>query len=264
MKLLSKADINILDYAYNHVRKETPIAVLPCPIKKGQIYPQTTRLFWKPERIGKFFIQQMTDVVCIKPIYYETLKGAWRPMSEVAYGFGNRWLNLKEDWDTKMHPRYLKWLMGRMEMIGGSVNFPFPKIGMQPIREGREIFFALTEVFPAAGANSPVDGLAGRRSVDETIANIVSGAGTLGGEESEITLRIILSTSTTTDQFNTLDRILTLFDASAIDDGDTKDSAIYSLFVVNRTNDLTGGAEELLPILFLFLWKLRLLRIMLL
>jgi len=236
MKKYSKADINILDYAYR-LRKEDPIAVLPCPIKNGRIHPGTTRIFYKNG--------QMDDVMDMKPIYYETLEGAWRPMNEVTYGFGNHWLNLKEDWDTKMSLRYLQWLLRRMEIIGGSVSFPFPKIGFMPIREGKEIMFTTTTLFPDADVeSSSVDGIIRRNSVDESFATIIAGVGVtaLPSESNGTPVRLVAST--TTDQYAVLSRFWGLFDGSAISGSDTIDTVVFSLWFTVEGNGLSGEASS--------------------
>lgn len=113
-----KADPNDIAHVLRHQKEEDVVSAQPCPIsdydaekKKGKINPHVT----------KFALAngQFCSVFHVKPIYYEALDGTWRPMDEVAIGFGNTWIDFKGDWHTKMHPRYMEWLMKRMELLHG-------------------------------------------------------------------------------------------------------------------------------------------------
>jgi len=227
IEINGKIDTNDLEFVKQlqsrglNVPKGDPVMAAPCPrnYADGAIKPNTTRFLFKSG--------QMMDIVHVKPIYYEMLNGQFASLRDVTYGFGNRWANLKEDWDTKMHPRFLSWWMKRMELIGGSVNHPFPKIGMKPLT--RELInFTVTTFYPDPSVeNTSVDGFTARDGVNETFTTIRDGAGTTS-DDSGTNLIIRLASSSTTDQFSQMIRSATLFDTSALGSGATIDSAIIS------------------------------------
>ncbi len=132
-----------------------PISIFKDGFFKGQekINPHLT--------VFKYADGRNVSVFHIKPIYYLHQNGQWRPMHEIASGFGNKWINLREDWDKKCDLRYLRWLMGRMEYIKGSVNFPINPSKFIPLKEGQNILFTTDTFNPQAGsggANVSVDG----------------------------------------------------------------------------------------------------------
>lgn len=120
-----KADEN--DIAYFTERHGEAVAVQPCPYSDydhdtntGKINPHVTR-FTLPD--GRF-----VAVFHVKPIYYETLDGQWRPLSEVTHGFGNHWIDFRSDWYTKMSARYMEWLVKRAKLLNSEerINIPTP------------------------------------------------------------------------------------------------------------------------------------------
>lgn len=122
------------DIAYITERHGEPVAGLPCPKKNGKINPQAT-MFQLAD--GK-----LATVFHVKPIYYETHNGDWRPMSEIANGFGNKWIDLKPDWAEKCTMRYLTWLLKRMELVRGQLNIPTPfdvKVNGEPVESPMQL-----------------------------------------------------------------------------------------------------------------------------
>ena len=111
---------------------------------------------------------------------------------------------------------------------------------------------AETTAFPDPGdpAAAAIDGVIYRHGVDETLATIRAGAGTtLAAVASALYVRMMAST--TSPQYQQLQRMIALFDASGgIPDTDTIDSAIVSLWVrlhnaePAKQNSLTGEASE--------------------
>lgn len=101
-----KADQNDISKVLKHHKEEDIAAVQPCPRNEdGKINPHATKFILKNG--------QYVSIFHVKPVYYETLDGQWRPMEEVAHGFGNCWIDFKADWADKMHPRYMAWLVKR-------------------------------------------------------------------------------------------------------------------------------------------------------
>jgi hypothetical protein len=206
--------IDMLDFQYVYrLRKEEPVLATPCPRKKGRIHPQTTRFLW---RNG-----QMTDVVHIKPIYYEAYDGKWYPMSDVAYGFGNRWIQLKEDAMDKMTPRYLQWLMKRMELLKGNISIPFPYVGVQP---RQMLFNVVTTVFPDPDPETTtVDGRSGKSNSGDwpTTRNATI------GQDADTVNDLTAGAGFETPNYRIF-RVFALFNTAPIPDADTIDSAVIS------------------------------------
>lgn len=81
----------------------------PAPQKSEKINPHVTRLMTADGKIH--------DVFHVKPVYYADKMEEWRPMTEIADEVGNHYIKLKADWKDKMHPKYLKWLSKRMDIV---------------------------------------------------------------------------------------------------------------------------------------------------
>jgi len=219
-----RIDVNDLKHiqrlGYNNI-----LFAEPCPLQRfgkgkydAKINPHVTRFTMMDGR--------KVSVFHIKPIYYLHKNGQWRPMDEVAYGFGNHWINLKEDWDERMDIRYLKWLINRIEKIKGTltITIPIRELVMVnkrkfPIREGREIFFTTSTFYPAAGANTPVDGSVGLRA-DPSSWDSLQGA--TDGDRSQDSLAtdygFYIRASDTADKWREIDRGIFLFDISSLEE----------------------------------------------
>jgi hypothetical protein len=102
-------------------------------------------------------------------------------------------------------------------------------------------FDTLTAYPDANPETATVDGYAWRSGVDETFATIVSAAGTQA-LDTDPDLYAVVWASTTTDQFKEIDRMIFLFDTSAIGGGNISD-AILSLWGLSKTGAL--GAPPL-------------------
>lgn len=100
----------------------------------------------------------------------------------------------------------------------------------------------VTTFYPAAGANSPVDGVVVRSGVDETFANIRTGSGTSNNDTSSTANVAYLLSSTTSNQFSTLQRGIFCFDTSAIGAEGTISDGTFSLYG-NTVVDTFGGAN---------------------
>lgn len=91
--------------------------------------------------------------------------------------------------------------------------------------------------YPAAGNNTPVDGQVQRDlfPLDETLSDLRSNAGTGSGATAN-PINLYLISGTTTDEYETMYRIISGFDTSSIGT-DVVDSAVYSLFGVSVTDN---------------------------
>lgn len=65
------------------------------------------------------------SVFHVKPVYFETRGGAWRPLSEITSKHGNREIVLNRNW-VKAHPRYIEWLTKRQSILGQELKLPTP------------------------------------------------------------------------------------------------------------------------------------------
>jgi hypothetical protein len=95
-----------------------------------------------------------------------------------------------------------------------------------------------TVVYPDANPESTsVDGYALRTSTSVTFETIRAGAGT-GAGASDITASTVLSASSTTDQFDQLQRLIFLFNTASIPDQDTITDATFSFILNSKTLNL--------------------------
>jgi hypothetical protein len=226
------------DLAYVRERYSEPTIAMPCPIKyfgkgqyEGKINPHISRFL-----IGG----KVVDVFHIKPIYYLHQNGQWRPMSEIAHGFGNSWIDLKSDWDTKLDLRYMRWLLLRMEIVKGKMNIPSPfgrtmTMGKVPIRLNQEIFLTTSTFYPDPNPETTsVDGYVIRNNLagcvgfstlrgdngNDAQSDLTAFASFLGNDYGE--------PDCGSPNWNGMSRSIFLFDSSAIPDTDTISSATFS------------------------------------
>lgn len=109
---IDKNDLAFVEERYGKVKGWIPGAV---DEKTGKINPQVTMTLLEN---GKY-----VSVFHVKPVYYETSVGKWRPLSEVTVHHGNHKIEFTSDW-WKVHPRYMAWLDKRMKLIGGQLLIP--------------------------------------------------------------------------------------------------------------------------------------------
>jgi hypothetical protein len=105
-----------------------------------------------------------------------------------------------------------------------------------------DLGFAEATFYPAAGANSPVDGHVVRSSVGESFANIVDGAGTSASATSTGT-SFAKITRAGAGSFTEMRRGIYLFDTSSLDDSATINSAIFSIYGTGKGN--AAGSPDL-------------------
>lgn len=112
---MHKIDNNDLQYA-----KERADVIGWVPDVRGEdgkINPHMTRFVTADN--------MFMDVFHVKPIYYETIGGEWRPMGEICEHHGNRKIVLNENWRLA-HPRFIDWLSKRQKLFGGELLLPTP------------------------------------------------------------------------------------------------------------------------------------------
>jgi hypothetical protein len=223
-------DTNDLDFITERYGK--PLVAQPCPISKKDgkevINPHvsTFGMKWDKEK-GKAY---SVSVFHGKPIYYLHKNGEWRPLSEVASYYGTKNLTLKDSWSAVMDLNYLRWLLQRVELLGGRVSIPGKSKKAVPLREGAEIFFSTSTFYPAAGTASPVCGRAYRGGVSQAWAAFRAAAGT-GADHTEVTTFNwgTLTSAATLDEWMDMGRSIAGFDTSTLG-SDTVNSGTFSLY----------------------------------
>lgn len=242
-ELRGKIDENDLEYA----RKRFPGIIVgePCPIGKGgKINPHVSRFY---NRYGKKF-----SVFHVKPVYYETWDGKWRPLYEVAYYYGNKnGIVFHENALEKVHSRYIAWLIKRNEILKGKgifIGIPHPSHKIGSLRYPLIQLATVTTVYPDPNPETvSVDGTihggsadndwetardnTGNGAADDSSATSVEACGATGGEGGAPENDFLVK------------RAFFLFDTSSITDTDNIDSAILSLYV-NTVDDRHNDAQS--------------------
>lgn len=90
-----------------------------------------------------------------------------------------------------------------------------------------------------------VDGTAARIPAQEAFADLRGGNGTASEDSQTVTDGIYISAGATTDLYDYMSRMFFFFDSSAIPDGDTVDSAIYSVITDTSGDSGLGGNVRL-------------------
>lgn len=176
-----------------------------------------------------------------KPIHYLTPDRQWKDLGEVASYFGNiRGMVLKPGWEEKIHFGYLVWYMKRQKLLNGwGIRLEIPS--RVPL-----LMNVVDTFFPdPAPETTSVDGFVGRgNAVNETFSTIRAGAGTNADSASATGRFYRLLGSATTDQYDILDRGIHLFDTSAIPDSNNINTAIFSINVDSKVNNLVLTAAH--------------------
>jgi len=119
-----------------------------------------------------------------------------------------------------------------LESIAHTISVKKQKFGSGKIIKDK-VGNTTSTFYPAAGANSPVDGRVGREGVDEAWSTIRGGAGTDAfSAESGAGAWLQILGSTTSNQFARVRRNIFGFDTSSLST-DTIDSATFSLYSSN-------------------------------
>lgn len=218
-------DLKHLERLYGNVVD----TAFPCPVGvDGKINPHVTK--------ARTINGTSLSVFHVKPVYYETIIGTWRPLSEVTYGFGNKWVHLRENWDEMMHPRYLSWLMKRMELLGGKVSVPVKDI-LSPLNHQNVLFTTLTAYPDPDPETTTVDGYCAEdQGSGVTWAALTGGSGNVGNDTASFDYSgVVYQAHTSTNQWSWLAKGVYLFDTSSISTDDI-DSAIQSLYGATKAD----------------------------
>ncbi|OGT23553.1 MAG: hypothetical protein A2W47_04570 [Gammaproteobacteria bacterium RIFCSPHIGHO2_12_38_15] len=195
-----------------------PMSIHKGRINKGlpKINPHLSRFFYKDE---------IVDVNHIKPIYYQSWTGEWRPLYEVCHGYGNHWATLKDDWQNKIHLRFIQWWMKRMDLIKGKILFPFP------VTQRQLMYATISNFYPDPNPETTtVDGRA-FQAVTDTWANLVAGAGTTAGDSDAATDAPVGNSEVAANTWGIIIRGFFLFDTSTIPDTDSITAADFVIDV---------------------------------
>lgn len=169
--LENKIDENDLTHVLK-TRGERPIGwVTPSATnnRRGVITPNTSKMYFKNS--------EFVSVVHVKPVYYETIIGTWRPLSEVCTHHGNKRIFLKPDALKVMSPRFLQWLSLRQRILGQELLFDYGPLGAG-IQPRHMMFATTTTVYPDPSPESTtVDGYINNNAVAAytTVRNATAG-----------------------------------------------------------------------------------------
>ncbi len=241
--------IDINDLQHIQERFGEVVGWLPGAVTKetGKINPQATMAMLAN---GKW-----ATVFHVKPVYYETPAGAWRPLSEVTTLHGNKKIILNENW-WQIHPRYLSWLDKRCKLIGGELlipsfisAIPTPYSGI--VRSIHESFIPLhvglttTTVYPDPDPETTTcDGMAWEETSTTSWSTMRSAAGDSGYANVGTAGLRLFAIWTDGANYRQNGRSFVLFDTSSIPDSDTIDSAVLSIYVVDKTDPASKAPDS--------------------
>lgn len=219
-------DLNDLQYIKRLGYK--PIGFTACPISaKGVVNPFATQFHLPNNKI--------VSVFHVKPIYYETRSGNWRPLSEITSNFGNKKITLNENW-RNAHPRFIDWLTKRQSYFGQTLLLPSP-FGVIPskyqniIRPTLNIGMTVTTVYPDPNPETTTcDGgsSSGYFSTMQLAHDATTGDGGYATSPFGNNCYIFRALRNASGYY--LGRVFFLFDTSSIDSGDTVSDAVVSLY----------------------------------
>lgn len=241
INLLKEGKIDRNDLQHIERLGYKPSVAIPAPMKGEKISPHVSRFV-----VGG---NKAIDVFHVKPIYYYSVEGTWRPLYEIASYYGNtRGMVLREGWEQKMDMRYLVWYIKRLEVLKSAygVAVQYPSFKGMDIGPKHPLVLATTSTFhPDADTESTsVDGFAARVVSSESWSTIRGGNGTEGEDSKSLDWPAVTLTSASSVGYTTIRRSFFLFDTSAIGDDDTIDDATFSIYVTAKTNSWTSGVTS--------------------
>lgn len=219
-------DVNDYEYVVKHFGE--PLIGISAPRKTRKINPQCSKFVLKLWKHGV----DLLYLFHVKPIYYYSINCEWRPMTEIAYHLGHHKVLLKENWVNYIHPSFLLWWIKRMNLIKGKLEIP--NFALQPAQMLFNVDF-----FPDPDPETTsVDGDI-LQSTSASWATIRGAANGNTANPSGPSIDVRFRASTVTNEWDRMDRGITLFDTSSINDGDTIDSATYSIKGANAINNFS-------------------------
>lgn len=183
---------------------------------------------------------QVSDVFHVKPVYYQTKDGFWRPLSEIAAHHGNKRIVLKPNAMDKASTRYLLWLMNRQSILRGTLEFGYPNTfywGVQP----NDLYTALSlEAYP--DANPETTTVDGYIYINGSSWAQCRNASEGDAADSSSTTAVIGVRPTL------IQRGFFLFDTSSLGDPDTVTATTLALYVTAVVNNDNDGNDFLTPV----------------
>ncbi len=211
-----------------------PVAWAPCPRSEGgAINPQVTRFALADGR--------WADVVHVKPVYYETPAGDWRPLSEVCGHHGNRHIAIRPDRVSWVHPRFLLWLMKRQRLLGSELAFWAAEYsGVQP----RHLAFANTlTAYPDPNPETTtVDGWC-YHNPSTTVWATSHDATASSNAYDSLGAAVIGCSTFTGSNVMRFQRFFCLFSTGAMGAGATVTAATVSIWPTSKSNDDNDGDD---------------------
>lgn len=242
--------IDVNDYAFVQERYGSIVDSEPCPVdsKTGKINPHVSRF----KIHGK---ESVTSVFHIKPVYYETPEGAWRPLYEVTTHHGNRTIVFEYEKLGKVHPRYIEWLRKRCRLLGGDVfvTSPFTEkvfeygsivSSLHRMVAKPTVGLTTTTVYPDPDPETTTcDGIAWEETSTATWSTMRSAGGDSGYANAGTAGLRMFAIWADGSNYRQNGRSFVLFDTSSITDTDTIDSAVLSIYVYDK-NDPASKAPD--------------------
>jgi len=237
----TKSQIDFNDTLFARERISADVQILeqiPAPVTKYEsgIYKGQDKI---NPHVSRFVLSdgKQLDVFHIKPVYYLHQNGGWRPMSEIASKFGNKNIELREDWADNADYGFISWLIKRADLLNGKILIPSPlkyiPVSMYARDNYATLHFSTLTVYPDPNAETTtVDGWVGRGDLGagrEDWSTIRSGTGIEHGDSDATADAILINNYGLETNFKENRRGITLFDTSALTSGATISSAILSV-----------------------------------
>lgn len=215
-----------------HIKRlgHKPIGYTVCPVSnKGVINPHVTQFHLKDNK--------SVSVFHVKPIYYETRAGFWRPLSEITSYHGNKNIVLNDNW-RNAHPRFIDWLAKRQSLLGRTLLLP-SFLGVVPskyqdfVRPTLNIGLTTATVYPDPSPETT--------TVDGYISNSYGQPGTSWANMYSVQTATAYDSVTSMDVYNVGTHsspsnyvgfnagAICLFDTSALGSGASVSDAVLSL-----------------------------------
>lgn len=240
---MHQVDKNDLEYVRN--LGHNPVGWVPHFIGEDNLYVNRT-LFSLAD--GSF-----VSVFHVKPVYYETVYGTWRPLSEVCTYHGNKKILLKPNALSVMAPRFLNWLVKRQAVLGSELLFDYGVMGagVQP----KHLAFATTlTAYPDPNPETTtVDGCilhtnnpsaavwATLRETTSYTVTAFDATGATNGIRSRVQ-------NFNSSNVNSIERAFLLFDTSSIGSGSTLTSATFSLYVTVAAKNTSNATYDTMEV----------------
>lgn len=237
---MHQVDHNAIKYAKS--RGLNPVGWVPVLVKNGIQAFNATRLLLDN---GKWY-----SVILEKPVYYETIEGYIRPLSEITEHYGNKTITLSDNW-RKASNRYVDWLARRQNLLGGTLLFKSPFGQIKSYRIARPVLnigCTVSTFLPDPNPETTsVDGLVQQYNggTSGTWATFQGGSGSSADDTATNEWPILIQSGTTTTNFRAIRRGVYLFDSSSIDDTDEISGADFGLYVTAFANSASFDTSYL-------------------